>query len=78
MARALVLTVIGKDQPGLVEALSDLIAQHEGNWDESRMARLAGHFAGVVQIHIHEDLAEGLIAALPTLRRPRPFRQCCR
>ena len=67
MERALVLTVIGKDQPGLVEALSDLIAEHEGNWDESRMARLAGHFAGVVQIHIHEDLAEGLIAALPTL-----------
>ena len=52
MARVLVLTVIGKDQPGLVEALADLIAQHEGSWDESRMARLAGHFAGVVQIHI--------------------------
>lgn len=67
MARALVLTVIGKDQPGLVEALSDLIAQHEGSWDESRMARLAGHFAGVVQIHIDEDRAEGLIATLPTL-----------
>ena len=67
MARALVLTVIGKDQPGLVEALSDLIAQHEGSWDESRMARLAGHFAGVVQIHIEEDRAEGLIASLPTL-----------
>lgn len=67
MARALVLTVIGKDQPGLVEVLSDLIAQHEGSWDESRMARLAGHFAGVVQIHIQEDHAESLIASLPTL-----------
>jgi len=67
MARALVLTVIGKDQPGLVEALAELIAQHEGSWDESRMARLAGHFAGVVQVHLHEDHAEGLIASLPTL-----------
>ena len=67
MARVLVLTVIGKDQPGLVEALADLIAQHGGSWDESRMVRLAGHFAGVVQIHIQEDLAEGLIASLPTL-----------
>jgi len=65
--RALVLTVIGKDQPGLVEVLSDLIAQHKGNWDESRMSRLAGHFAGVVQIHIDENRAEGLIAALPSL-----------
>ena len=67
MIRALVLTVIGKDQPGLVEALSDVIAQHHGSWDESRMTRLAGHFAGVVQIHIDEDGAEGLIASLPTL-----------
>ena len=67
MARALVLTVIGEDRPGLVEALAELIATHEGSWDESRMARLAGHFAGVVQIHLPEDHAEGLIAALPSL-----------
>ena len=67
MVRALVLTVIGKDQPGLVEALSELIAQHEGSWDESRMTRLAGHFAGVVQIHIDEDRAEALIASFPSL-----------
>ena len=67
MVRAMVLTVIGKDQPGLVEALSDVIAQHEGSWDESRMTRLAGHFAGVVQIHIKEERAEALIASLPTL-----------
>ncbi|MDH5426773.1 MAG: glycine cleavage system protein R [Nitrospirota bacterium] len=67
MARALVLTVIGKDRPGLVEALADLIASHEGSWDESRMARLAGHFAGVVQIHLPEDQAEGFMVALPAL-----------
>lgn len=67
MARALLLTVIGKDQPGLVEALADVIAQNEGSWDESRMARLGGHFAGVVQIHVNEDHADGLIASLPSL-----------
>lgn len=67
MARVLVLTVIGEDRPGLVEALAQLISDHEGSWDESRMARLAGHFAGVVQIHLPEDRAEGLIAALPGL-----------
>lgn len=67
MARALILTVIGKDRPGLVEALADFIAKHEGNWDESRMARLAGHFAGVVQIHLPENQAEGFLTALPTL-----------
>lgn len=67
MARALVLTVIGEDRPGLVEALAELIAVHEGSWDESRMARLAGHFAGVVQIHLPEEQAPALVAALPGL-----------
>ncbi|MBW2424494.1 MAG: glycine cleavage system protein R [Deltaproteobacteria bacterium] len=67
MARALVLTVIGEDRPGLVEALAELIERHEGSWDESRMARLAGHFAGVVQIHLPEGRAEGLVEALPSL-----------
>jgi glycine cleavage system regulatory protein len=67
MARALVLTVIGEDRPGLVEALAELISAHDGSWDESRMARLAGHFAGVVQIHLPDERAEGLIAALPSL-----------
>lgn len=68
MARALVLTVIGEDRPGLVEALAELIAAHDGSWDESRMARLAGHFAGVVAIHLPEDRAEALVAALPGLQ----------
>jgi glycine cleavage system regulatory protein len=67
MARALVLTVIGEDRPGLVEALAGLIADHEGSWDESRMARLAGHFAGVVQIHLPEERADALIASLASL-----------
>jgi glycine cleavage system regulatory protein len=67
MLRVLVLTVIGEDRPGLVEALARLISDHEGNWNESRMARLAGHFAGVVQIHLPERRAEELIAALPGL-----------
>ncbi len=67
MARALVLTVIGEDRPGLVEALADLVASHEGSWDESRMARLAGHFAGVVQVHLPDERADALIEALPGL-----------
>lgn len=67
MARTLVLTAIGPDRPGLVEALADTIAAHGGSWDESRMARLAGHFAGVVQVQLPEERAAGLIAALPGL-----------
>lgn len=67
MTRVLVLTVIGRDRPGLVEELARVIAAHGGSWDESRMARLAGHFAGVVQIHLPEENAPGLLADLPGL-----------
>ncbi len=44
----LVLTLIGPDRPGLVEAVAEPIAAHGGNWLESRMAHLAGQFAGIV------------------------------
>jgi glycine cleavage system regulatory protein len=67
MARVLVLTVIGEDRPGLVEALAEMISTHSASWNESRMARLAGHFAGVVQVHVPDDRASGLINALPSL-----------
>ena len=42
----LVLTLIGPDRPGLVEAVAEVVARHGGNWLESRMAHLAGKFAG--------------------------------
>ena len=67
MARTLVLSVIGPDRPGLVEELAQLIAAHAGSWDESRMARLAGHFAGVVQIHLPDERTQALMDALPGL-----------
>ncbi|MEZ4334562.1 MAG: ACT domain-containing protein [Myxococcota bacterium] len=65
--RTLVLTVIGRDRTGLVEELAETIAGHGGSWDESRMARLAGHFAGVVQIQLPPERADALIADLPGL-----------
>ena len=37
----LVLTVIAEDQPGLVERLAGCVANHGGNWLESRMSRMA-------------------------------------
>ena len=47
---SLVLTLIGPDRPGLVERVSDVVASHGGNWLESRMAHLAGQFAGKLDI----------------------------
>ena len=52
METYLVLTVIGDDRPGLVEALAETIAAHEGNWLESRMSHLAGKFAGLLRVSV--------------------------
>jgi glycine cleavage system regulatory protein len=64
----LVLTVIGDDRSGLVDALSGVIAGHGGNWDKSRMARLAGKFAGVVMVSVPDASADALIADLEPLQ----------
>lgn len=63
----LVLTLIGPDRPGLVEAVAERVAAHGGNWLESRMARLAGQFAGVLRVELPADAVPALEAALREL-----------
>ena len=67
MRRCFVLTIIGPDRPGLVESLSDVIVNHEGNWLESRMAHLAGQFAGLLLVTIPAERVEAWTAALDSL-----------
>lgn len=62
----LVMTVLGPDRPGLVSSLAETVARHGGNWLESRMARLAGQFAGIVRIECPPEAADALIALLET------------
>lgn len=64
---SLVLTVLGLDRPGLVESIAQLVASHQGNWIESRMVHLAGHFAGVLRVEVPTEQAAQLQAALATL-----------
>jgi glycine cleavage system regulatory protein len=67
MKTYLVLTLIGKDQPGLVESLASVVAQHHGNWLESNMSRLAGQFAGILRVSVDAGQADALIAGLDAL-----------
>lgn len=64
---SLVLTIIGPDRQGLVEALSRVIADHDGNWLESRMARLAGQFAGLLLVSVPADRRDALRDAVREL-----------
>lgn len=64
MSTSLVLTVIGNDRPGLIESLSQTIADHDGSWMESRTARMAGKFAGVLRVRVPDAHVNALTAAL--------------
>ena len=63
----LVLTVVARDQPGIVEVLSQTVSDHGGNWLGSRMARLGGEFAGIVELHAPADRDVDLRNALAAL-----------
>jgi glycine cleavage system regulatory protein len=67
MRDTLVLTVLGPDRTGLVEALAQRIAAVGGNWEDSRMARLAGQFAGVLLVTVDPKRTDELVAALRAL-----------
>jgi glycine cleavage system regulatory protein len=62
----LIMTVLGTDRPGLVSSLADTVARHGGNWLESRMARLAGQFAGIVRIECPATAVDALLRELRT------------
>ena len=64
-----VMTVLGPDRPGLVQALSEAVAAHGGNWLESRMARMAGQFAGILRVECPSAKSDALEASLEELRR---------
>jgi glycine cleavage system regulatory protein len=67
MQASLILTIVGADRPGLVNLISDRVTAFGGNWLESRMANLAGQFAGIVHLHVPESNAEPLIVAFREL-----------
>ena len=67
MRTSLVLTVIADDKPGIVERLAEQILAAGANWEESRMARLAGKFAGLLRVSIDAAQADALAGRLQTL-----------
>ncbi|PLA75020.1 hypothetical protein CYQ88_03735 [Hydrogenovibrio sp. SC-1] len=64
MKQSIVISVLGEDSPGLVESLSKLVVAHQGDWVESRMASLAGQFAGILQVDLPIDQVQPFSQAL--------------
>lgn len=67
MRKSLVLTVIADDRPRIVEALAEQVLAAGANWEESRMARLAGKFAGLLRVSVDADRASDLAARLTAI-----------
>ncbi len=68
MHTSLIITFIAGDRPGLVEHLSRVVTEHEGNWLESRMTQLAGQFAGIARVSLPEGRTAELRKALAALQ----------
>ena len=67
MQTHLVLTIIGRDRPGLVNAVSEIIAAGGGNWLDTRMASLSGQFAGMLLVAIAPEKTDALVVSLHKL-----------
>ena len=67
MSISLVITAIGPDKPGLVEAIADAGRGCGANWAGSRMANLAGQFAGIVHFEVEEGRLPACEEALRAL-----------
>jgi glycine cleavage system regulatory protein len=67
MLATLVMTVIGADRPGLVQLVAAAVADHGGNWLESRMGHLGGQFAGILRVEVPAGRADDLVRALAGL-----------
>ena len=67
MTTSLILNVIGPDRPGLVNAIADRATAAGANWLESRLANLAGQFAGIIHLQVPDEHADALTHALQAL-----------
>ncbi|MBF7072016.1 amino acid-binding protein [Glaciecola sp. MH2013] len=65
--QAMVLTIIGKDEPGLVDAIAKCITDANGNWLKSSFCQLSGQFAGFIEVMLERDKHDELVSACQNL-----------
>ncbi len=55
MKTDLILLFTSSDRPGIVQSITKAVVSNGGNWEESRLAKLAGDFAGIARISMPES-----------------------
>ncbi len=68
MRKNIVLTLSGSDRVGIVETVTKILMQVDGNVETSRMARLGGEFAMLMLVSIEADQLEKLDQGFASLR----------
>jgi glycine cleavage system regulatory protein len=61
MMTSTIITLIGKDKPGLLDSLARQVYDLEGNWLGSSFSHMAGYFAGFAEIAIPKTNLQKLI-----------------
>ncbi|TPH17104.1 glycine cleavage system protein R [Litorilituus lipolyticus] len=64
----LIISCIGPDQAGIVDQLSKVINQHQGNWQVSSLHHLSGFFAGVIEVAVSPEKTDDLKNALGNIQ----------
>ncbi|TAM36252.1 MAG: formyl transferase [Burkholderiaceae bacterium] len=67
LTTSLIVTVVGRDRPGIVRQISDCVQGTLVNWADSRMNHFAGHFAGAIHLQVAPKDAPTVSAALQGL-----------
>lgn len=60
----LVLTSLGPDRPGLVNRLAAFVKRHDGNIEDTRMAKLGGEFAVIMLVSGQASNLDSLMSGL--------------
>ncbi|MFM2221490.1 MAG: hypothetical protein RLZZ553_1238 [Verrucomicrobiota bacterium] len=67
MKKTLIMTILGTDRSGLVRSIAAAVAAHGASWQESRMARMAGQFAGILRVDCPSENVANLSSTLEGL-----------
>lgn len=78
MTEYLVFSLVGPDRTGLVDRLTEAIANHGGNLEDSRMSVLGGEFAVMVLVSVPSERSASLEGAMHNTASDLGMQVLCR
>jgi len=63
----LIISFISPDRPGLVDTISNIVSQYNGNWQSSSLHHISGYFSGTIEIAVEATKSTQLVDALKNI-----------